>query len=350
MPTPIVTTITPSTGLAFGRELVEILGQNFREPPAIPANVIPVPVAEPTVEVLFDGVLAETLEVVNGGRILVLTPPGRETADVSGDAAPITVTVTNLDDNGDPIPGETGTNATGFTYRLPEMYSMTTLQFVVNKFIQDLKDQVHPNVMLTVHTDWDGTLDGLNIANIASFPAIVLDGPEVRQNRFYSRNALTEVELEDGSEEFAIKREPRTVNLGFDILLLSDNVQEILNLAQHMTQYFHRNKYFRLPNDLANPDPNDWTEYELDYQPGGDFSWATEPNNGNIRQMRGACLIRGIDIAEGPIVGKGAALGAKQGDPDVILESAVQLPDTDGDGNAVDLPVSGAPLNSPPPR
>lgn len=348
MPTPIVTTITPSTGLAFGRELVEILGENFREPPEIP-NVIPVPIPAPTVEVRFDGVLAETLEVVNGGRILVITPPGRETIDAAGDAVAIEVTVTNLDDNGDPIPGETGTNAAGFTYRLPMMHTMTTLQFVVNKLIQDFKDQLHPNVMLTVHTDWDGTLDGLNIANIARLPAIILDGPDMRENRFYSRNAKTEVDLTDGSEEFAIKREPRTVDLGFDMLLLSDNVQEILNLAQHVTQFFHRNKVFRLPDDLANPDPDEYTEYEMDMQTGGDFSWATEPNNGNLRQMRGSFLIRGLDIAEGPLVGKGAPLGAKQGNPDVILESASQLPDTDGDGNPLELPVSGAPLKSPPP-
>lgn len=350
MAVPTFANINPDNGLTLGRELVEIIGSGFREP--IIPSTLPAPVQPPTVEVLFNGVLALDVAVVNAFRLIVLTPPGAEIPDGDNDVSGVDVVVRNIDDDGDVIAGETVTEAAAYTYQLPNLHAIQPLQLLVDRFLQVLKDQVHPNVMQSVHTDYDGTpLDGLSITNVGSFPAIVLDGPELVENRFYSQNVLTEEDIVPATiEEFVIRRESRTVDAGFAISILSDNAQEILNLAGLLTKFFHLNKLFKLPNTLVPPyDPNDTCDLELDFQPGGDFAWTSESNNSNVRQMRGSVLIRGFDIVTGPQVGKGAALGAKQGDMDPVLESVSQLPE---DGltfpGGLALPVSGAPLKSPP--
>lgn len=344
MAVPTFANINPNSGRTLGRELVEIIGSGFQLP-VIP-DTLPAPPQPPTVEVLFNGVVAPNVAVVNDSRLIVLTPPNAETADAAGDVSAIDIVIRNVDENGDLIGAEEVTAASAYTYQLPELHAVQPLQLLVDRFIQVLKDQVHPNVMQSVHTDWDDYVnDGLSVTAVASFPAIVLDGPELSENRFYSRNRYTEEEiLPTTIEEFAFRREPRTVDVGFEILLLSDSVQEILNLANIVTEFMHLNKEFKLPNTLTPPyDPNDTCDLELDFVEGGDFAWTTEPTNSNIRQMRASILIRGFDIATGPQVGKGAALGAKNGSEDPILESLSQLPE-----DGVVLPVSGAPLKSPP--
>lgn len=341
MAVPTITTITPNNGSTLGSELVEIYGTNFRTP-VIP-DTIPAPVQPPTVEVLFGGVKARRVGVANDNRLLVFTPPHAE-ATSGGNVAGVDVVVRNIDDNGDPIAGEEATAAAAFTYQLPNLHNRTTLQFFVEYLMTQLIEQVHPEIILAQHTDWDDAPDGMSLQPVAKYPAIVLDGPELSENRFYSRNRFTQQDV-DGAEEFAVKREPRTVDVGFGVLVLSDNTQEILNLSNVFTQWMHLNKVFFLPCDPDDP-TGEAFELELDFQPGGDLKWAGEPNEDNLRQMRGSILIRGFDIVDGPSFTKGAALGAKNGDPDVILESPSQLPETTEDGD-VTLPISGLTTSSP---
>jgi hypothetical protein len=345
MAVPSVANINPNSGSTIGYDLLEIIGDGFRVP--IIPDTIPAPVQPPTVEVLIGGTLSPKVAVVNEHRLIVLAPPGAEEADADGNVTGVDVIVRNIDDDGDVIPGETATVADAYTYQLPQLHPNTWLQHMVDRLIQVLKDSVHPNVMQSVHTDWDGEpLDGLSITNVGEFPAIVLDGPELSENRFYSTNEWSEEDLEPATlEEFARRREPRTVDVGFDVLILSDNVQEILNLAAAFTKFMHYTKWLKLPASLTPPfDPNDTCDFELDYQPGGDFAWTTEANNSNVRQMRGSILVRGFDVVMGPLMGKGTALGAKNGEPEPVLETLDQLPE-----DGLVLAVSGAPLKSPPP-
>lgn len=338
MAVPTISLVTPATGKTIGRELIEIYGTNFRLP--IIPTTIPAPVQPPTVEVLFGSTLAQRVDVITDGRLIVITPPQAETV-VSGDVSAIDITVRNIDDNGDPIAGESVTATAAYTYKLPELWKTTRLQYLVNEIIQSLKDQVHPEVMLnSPHTDWDDTpLDGMSITAIAKFPAIVLNGPEMVENRFYSQNALCEADIEPSTvEEFVRRREPRTVDVGFQVLVLSDSVQEVLNLTSFLTSYFHNNKTLGIPTDITNPATSEVVDFELDFQPGGDFAWSTEESNSNIRQFRGSILIRGFDVVEGPEVNKGSPLGAKGSPEDPVINDAEQAPQQGPQGTTVVSP------------
>lgn len=338
MAVPTIALVTPNEGSTIGSTLIEIYGTNFQLP-AIP-NTVPVPVQPPAVEVLFDGIPSPLVEVITDGRLLITTPPHAE-VNTAGSVGGVDVIVRNLDLNGDVIAGETVTATAAYTYQLPQLYRLTRLQYLVDSFITLLKERINPEVMLnSPSTDWDDSPnDGLSITAIAKFPAIVLNGPSIRESRFYSVNTFTETDLQPPTiEEFTVRREPRTVNIGFEVLLLSNNTQEILNLSDAFTEFMHVTKLFSVPVDISDP-TGDTVDIELDFQGGGDLSWATEENDSNVKQMRGSIILRGFDIVDGPFIGKGAPLGAKLGCPDVALEEFFQLDDT--------VNITG-PLKSPP--
>ncbi len=321
MAVPSIISIVPSIGSTIGSELIEVKGNDFQLPPAPPPTGV-VPVAAPTVEVTFGGVSATAVFVITPGRLLVQTPKHAE-----GD---VDVVVNNIDTDGDVIPGETVTEVDGFKFLFPNLAVEADLTALVRQVLQFFKTYLHPNVSLTVHTDYDSsTSDGLNITEVAEFPHIVLIGPELVESRFYSLNENSVVSEVGGA--FDIQRESRTVDAGFDVLLLSDNTQELLNLTHHIVELFHKIKFFAFSRPIPNPDCSDET-FELDIQAGEQFRWDSDPNESNVRQVRGAFIIRGFTIL-GPVVGKGAVLGESQingedGVEDPVLEETEQTGET----------------------
>src|SRR3990167_10850073 len=106
MALPTFSSITPNTGHAGGREMVRISGTNFRLPATVPHTL-------PTVRVRFNGEDALRVDAVDVHLLEVLTPQYRG-ADLT--LPPVDLEITNLDDNGVAIPGETLTVADAFTY------------------------------------------------------------------------------------------------------------------------------------------------------------------------------------------------------------------------------------------
>jgi hypothetical protein len=89
-----------------------------------------------------------------------------------------------------------------------------------------------------VNTDYDEAPgDGLSITHLASLPAIVLSGPDLLENRFYSTNE-DKLDPIGGGLSF-VKREPRTVDVTFDIMVISNSTNEILNLIHVLTEFIH---------------------------------------------------------------------------------------------------------------
>lgn len=329
MAIPTILTITPNQGQTLGRTLIEITGSNFQLPPPPPDEGV-VPVAPPTVRVTFDGVEALDVAVITQGRLIVLNPSGCENKNQINQRVGVDVVVENIDSDGDLIPGETVTETAGFTYFYPQLHLQQDLLRFTREVMLDIRKQVHPNINLTIHTDYSSaSKQAVQLTEIAEFPAIVLFGPDVLENRFYSTNTLSVVDEIDG--EFTEQRESRTVDIGFEVMLLSDSTQQLLNLMHVFTQYLHLNKFFLWTPDPVN-DPTTILELEMDVQPGGDIRWDSEPNESNVRQARGSFLIRGFEFA-GPKIGKGAQLGESQinavtGDEDPILEVIEQLGET----------------------
>lgn len=285
MAAPTITALHPTSGPTGGRTLVEVSGSGFRLPPTPPAGG-PTTALPPTVEVTVGGRRAEDVRVLTAERLTIRTPPH--------DAGPANVVVRNLADDGMPIPGEEATLPGGFTYVLPKLTVEADLTRIVRTLLQELKRQVHPNVSLTVQTDFDAeTGDELHLTELAALPGLVLVGPELSENRFASFNALPETPEAGG--RVARRRVPYTVNIGFTIIGVADHTTELLNLMAATTLFFHRNKFLEMDRDPADPAAGS-VRYEMDLTPDGDLRVTSQPNESNVRSFSGSFVVRGFDI------------------------------------------------------
>ena len=287
MSVPVITSVTPSSGPTGGSTLVEISGTGFRLP-APPPDTGPAPPPAPSVRVVVGGRPARDVRVLAGDRVSCLVP--------ARDAGPADVLVQNLDVGGAPIAGEETVLAGGFTYVLGHLTEESDLTRLVRTLIRELKRQVLENVVLTVQTDFDAeTGDELHVAQVAKLPALVLVGPELSEDRFFSLNQLPERSTGPGA--FARRRVPYTVDLGFTLVGASDHTTELLNLMAASQLFFHRNKFLEMDRDPASP-PLGGVRYELDFTPDGDLKVTSQPNESNVRSFSGKFIVRGFDLED----------------------------------------------------
>ncbi len=294
---------TPVEGPTGGRSLVEIYGDGFRLPPAAApdgpsgptqAGLVVAP-SPKTVSVTFGGAEALEVLVIRSNLLHVINPisPLIAAAPTFG-AGAVDVVITNLDDNGDPIGGETVTVVDGWTYRRPKLDAATESDLVrmVRAFVREWKRQVLPEVVFTSHTDFDADISTAFV-DIAEMPAIVLNLNGLPENRFYSCNEGPEITV--SAERVEKHRKPRTVDLNFEVIGISDNPMEILNLMAAATDFMERNPRIRLDREAGNPGAGT-VEFELDYQPGASFDLGNRPSSSNIHFFSGSILIRGFSF------------------------------------------------------
>src|SRR5262249_30997589 len=194
----------------------------------------------------------------------------------------------------------------------------------------ELKRQVVDNVVLTVHTDIDAGVGAeLHLAQVARLPGLVLVGPELTENRFFSINQLPEVAM--GPGEFAQRRVPYTLDLGFTVVGVSDHTTELLNLVAAAQLFFHRNPYLELDRDPNHPNAGR-VRYEMAIARDGDLKVTSQPNESNVRSFSGRFVVRGFDLedlagapGEG-VVARGAVAG------DVVVPEPVPLGRAPGAG------------------
>lgn len=288
MPVPTITLVSPNAGSTGGRRLVKITGTNFQLPPA-PATTGVVAKPGPSVEVLFGTKKSRDVRVLSTGLLHVLSPVS--------DPGLVGITVRNITQSGTVIPGETVTLANAFTYSRPNLNrnpsEELTLQRVLRYLIIDLSRQIINNVELTVHTDYDDTPDGANVAMLATIPGLVLIGPRLRENRAYSLNQARKVTQPDGSA--LLLRPPRTVDLVFTLIGVDDLTLPTIALLHETEMYFQRNTLFEMPRSEAAP-TGEQVDYEMAIEPDGEFSWTGAPGNSNIRAFSGTFSIRGVDL------------------------------------------------------
>lgn len=209
----------------------------------------------------------------------------------------VDVTLTNLDADGAPIPGETVALANGYTYERPRIVKEANLTRLVRALLRELKRQVIENVALSVAVDFDDlALDGLDVRSIATLPSLVLTGPRVKENRFYSTNALEE-ELVAGQSgpEVRRRRPPLTVDLEFALTGASDRAVELLNLMSAVAAFLDRNRWLALDRDPADPSKGQ-VRWEMDAA--GELQTNLEGKD-DVRAFTWGLVIRGFDIDEG---------------------------------------------------
>lgn len=284
---------TPAEGPTAGRALVEIYGGGFRVPPPVPPGpsapprngVVYAPTPQ-TVAVRFGTAAALRVDVIRSNFLRVLTP----ICPLAGEGA-VTVTIENLDDAGDPIPGESVTAPDAYTFRRVKLDATAESDFtrLVRSLIQEMKRQLLPEVVWTQHTDYDPETSTAFV-EVAKTPAFVLAGPRTPENRFYSLNENPEARVGDVVE---IRRKPRTIDLVFQLIGISDHPIECLNMIPLAIEFMNRNPYLEMPRD---PDDSSKGTARWEFAQTDEFEIRSRPNTSNVHFFTGEVTIRGFDV------------------------------------------------------
>lgn len=294
MAVPTITTIVPTIGHTRGRGLVEILGSGFQTWVIPPPTGAPTPDAWPTVEVLFGGAPGTEVAVVSSSRLFVRAPPSP-----LGGVKPnfgeglVDVTVRNVDEHGVVIGAETDTFIDGFEYRRQQLSEESNLARVVRMLLQEMKRQIIPNVSNTTHSDFDlESADLLDIVDVAELPAVVIFGPNIQENRFFTLNGTVARQLSSG--EYETRPASDTDDLFFTFVAVSDLKLEALNLQSSVRTFFANNKWLTIardPNDLSLGE----VKYDMQLDAAGIGFTPSGDGKSNLRSFSGSFVVRGFD-------------------------------------------------------
>jgi len=276
MTVPAISSVNPVTGPTAGGDVMRITGSGFAT----------------QVDVLFDDVEAEVLSVRDEGGISV--------ADVHTPAHPeavVDLTLCNLDDAGVSVPGEEVVLPGAYRFLRPRIVSESDLTRLVRGLLREIKQQIIANVSMTVSVDYDDTtIDGLNVVAISRLPSVVLSGPKVNENRFYSSNEpLEDVVAGSTGSELLRRRPAYTVDLSFTITAASDRTVELLNLMAAVATFLNRNRWLDLPRDPDDESAGS-VRWEMDLE--GDFQTRLDGPD-DVRAFTCGFVVRGFDIGEG---------------------------------------------------
>lgn len=295
MAIPTITAVSPNTGPSGGYQFVVITGTNFNIAPAQPTTgpttVIPDPVL-----VKINGDQVVKVYSASNSEVWVLTPPfhGTPTDDP---LAAVSVSLTNLDIDGNPIAGETITVVASYTYRRPILHSTAgnaiarphPFTLVSAGLITAFRRQIFLNIMQTTHIDY--AEPGLMMLNVAKVPSLVIQGPSITKDLDYTHNELIYDALD--ATTTAIRQPPDVVRMGYTFLCISDNEQELINIMGSFQLFFAKNKYLSVPVDPL--DPNS-ARANLVMQLTQFPQATTTPSDNNIRVWIASAEIRGVEI------------------------------------------------------
>lgn len=299
MAVPTILSISPVSGPTRGQTLVEILGTGFQLPGAPPPSG-PVPTPPPTVRVTFGGNLCPLIAVVSSARIIVQAPAGFVGAAVD-------VVVTNIDALGAQIGAETVLAVGVYTYVYPPLRAESALVRLIRTFMRDLKQKIIPEVVHTWSSDYYDVALSVEELRLAQFPALVLIGPRMPINRFYSVNKADDVQTSPSS--FIMRAAPLTVDLVFLLVGISDKTIENFNFEQITLDHFNRTKSIDLVRDTADLSKGTNT-YEMEFSPyQEEVRVSVRANTSNVRTFSLGVEIRGFDVEALAGLGDTAAIG-----------------------------------------
>ena len=296
MALPTLSSVQPTTGPSSGGDLVRLVGTDFAD----------------RVRVLFGGVAAEAPSVRDeaGLRLVDLRTPVHAPGVVG-------VELQNLDAAGVPVPGESVVLVGAYRFARPTVAREADLTRVVRQLLRELKRQVLANVSATVSVDYDDTtLDGLNLIAMAKVPSLVLSGPTLRPNRFYSANVAHE-DVVDGiaGPELARRKPPYTVDLVFTLTAASERTAELFNLMAVVATFLNRNRWLELQRD-----PSDASRGVVRWELDADGEFRTQlAGKDDVRAFTCGVVVRGFDVDEGlPL-----DLGKRVTEPELLPAQAI---------------------------
>ena len=276
MAVPTLTGISKASGPAGGGDLVRITGSGFAE----------------QVSVRFGDAEAEVLSVREeaGASVADVRTPAHQPATVD-------VVLINLDPDGNPVPGEQATLPGAYRFLRSRLADESDLTRLVRTLLRELKRQIVENTSITMSVDYDDTtIDGLNVVALSRLPSLVLSGPRMDEDRFFSINEPRE-EIVAGPEgpEVLRRRPPYTVDLVFTLTAASDRTVELLNLMAAVATFLNRNRWVEMARDPDDPE-SETVRWEMD--PEGEFRTRLDEGD-DVRVFTCGFVVRGFDIDEG---------------------------------------------------
>ena len=286
MSVPTITSITPSSGLTIGLTPVKIVGTGFRTAGSTPPDDVDgTGVWQQTVSVTFDGIEADAVMVGESTSLWVTVPEYFGSPLAVPDS--VDVVVTNLDDNGDAITGETVTEADGYTYTRQDYTAIGILKWVTSQLLEYLARHLLINTVLTTDPEYADDAAAEVIA-LASLPAILLVGPAIADDPHRQDRHETDAEIETGL--YTVEKPRRAVVLGFQIHMFSKRKTEAFNIQEAIDGIISSRGRLRI---LDQPGGSDTVDLQLKLVDG----WSTSDDTTNsIRRASTSLEVYGVKL------------------------------------------------------
>ncbi len=279
MAVPVIVSMTPSRGASVGGDLVRLVVRD----------------AGRFVGVWLGGrpVMFSSREERAEGSVLWLRMP----ALVVGQAL---LVVENLDDRGQPIPGER-IEWRGYDAEPSNLVTEGIVVSITRALLRRLREHVVPTVRLAVAVDFDDDLaDGARLVPLAESPSITLGGPTLEINRFYAPVAPTRLPVATPAGLRIVEHAPGlTVDLIYDVSGSSDSAVELLNLMAATSRFLGRTRWLGLPRDPLAPGAGE-VRWELDTD--GRMRSSSSGNDG-VNVFSTQIWIRGVTLDQGNTTG-----------------------------------------------
>lgn len=292
MTVPQLVNIYPAAGVTYGGALVRLLGGDFAS----------------SIAVEFDGAASPNVRVINHALAYAVSPPTPLAAAESGSGEGLVdVAVRNLDDDGEPVPGEAASLANAFSYLMPTLALESDLGNVVRALVGSLKQHVIDEVVLRrsidYATDAGATAGKLQIAKL---PSLAIVGPTIVENRSMESNEYVTVEVEPGRN--VVRRPPFVCDLQFRLVGAAAKTRHHLSMLEAVLMLFERNTVLRVPRERS-LGPLGYVEYDVDFVPGGAPTIVEVPDMSNVSAFSGNIFVYDVMLSSlSTAEGAGAAV------------------------------------------
>jgi len=284
MAIPTITSITPTTGSAIGGALVVITGTNFRTRSV--TYEVPQAAENATVSVRFGTVEAEAW-AESTTHVLALVPQYLGSAELEAFVA-VGITVENLDDDGNPIAGETVTIAAAFTYKRPDLAPPSPdppLLQVLHAFIHIIKTGVCKNVTVQTHPDYAD--DGASYTVLTQLPVMVFDKIRIPRDKEYNQWD-NERQVHNGQ----LWNAPQTHMLVADFILAAEFENVAYRMHDALIELVRTQPYLYVPGDVRwSTDANEYP-LEMSQEP----EQISQAGRSGVFSFFGQLQVRGIPL------------------------------------------------------
>lgn len=297
MATPIVDSYTPARGHTGGQTFVAFVGSGFQLPQ--PTVGSPRPPPRPSVSITFGGVPAIDVRVIDTETVTCLTPSCALTHAQTGVPIPgkVDVVITNVDADGNALPGESVTLPAGFEYVRPNLATKSFPMWVLECLMRQLILQVVPRVDFAVHSDYRDT-QAIDYERIPEAPCLVITDVEFSGS---SRGTLGSIEVALPNGRFATLRAPDIQDCEMSVAGIANTVTEATALFVMVNRFFQKNTRLRVPLSINNADTSAGiVEFDLECAPLQAMRLVAGGSESNIKSFARLFTIRGIPFEDIP--------------------------------------------------